>query len=184
MARLCEGNAAPVFETHTRERYDAIVAASMAAGADSTVAASRGLGRLVPTHVLASIRWTCSWLRQGPMAGIARDTCVLAGRRVEDEGRTLLESLIGVTVQRFALGPDGDPGARAESKRILRRHQDLEKLLKATRLRCHALPTATYVELMMANGEEWTLRAFACLYDPASRLCPRDLSVASSRAGG
>jgi len=174
LRHLRDGNAQDRFETYSRERFRAIVAASEALGAHPWEARQYAFGTLVPTHVLNALARTCRWLRDGPAAAAARSECLHAGRLVDRDAHTLLESLFATNVQYEAVGC-ACADVRTEHqdrRRVVQRRRIIAKLSRSFDGEPEgSLPPPGFYDAVLARGEEAVAADRICSKHARSRLC-------------
>jgi hypothetical protein len=174
LRHLRDGNARGAFETYSRERFRAIVAASEALGADPREAREYAFGTLVPTHVLNALMRTCRWLRDGPSADAARSECLEAGRLADRDAHTLLESLLAANVQHEAVRctcPDTCAGHQSR-RRVAERRRILAKLLRSIAAPPkQSTPSVDFYDAVLVRGEEAVAVDRVCAKRASARLC-------------
>jgi hypothetical protein len=105
---LSRADATPIFAPHVRERFAAVKAAAEHDGTSPNLASGVALGELVPFSSYALLFRSCRELL-GAVPSEAAEPCRRLGERMEMEGITLIETLMGSRLQQLALTCDGCP---------------------------------------------------------------------------
>jgi hypothetical protein len=156
---LERGNGALRFESFSTERFLAVVDATEYAGHSRADACHHGLGFLNPMGTYGALMELCRHLADDPIhGGRGRRECERAGARIEAASRNVLETLVGLAIQRSALtgARDSDPQSIA---RIDARRDELLGL--GRRLPPDGIPedlALRHCETLVRDGEEAALR--------------------------
>jgi hypothetical protein len=172
LRHLHDGNARGTFEAYARERFHAMVQAGDALGADPAIVRSYSFGSLVPVHVLHAVQQTCRWLRKDVASEAARAECLAAGRLIDRDAHTLLESMFAVSLQREAVEGTSGRAWRQDRRRVAERSRVLGKLFRVYVGRAlPALPPAEFYEAVLSSGEEHFAVGRICARRASGRLC-------------
>lgn len=157
---LRTGNAAPRYESHSRQRFLAVVDAATSVGYSRFAASHYALGLLNPMSAYSALRRLCRPLRDGTHGDAARRECRVAGARIEAASGNLLESLVGLAMQRNAVDGSGWENETEDLARIDGRRSQLMQL-SDNDLDTQDLSEASWVryfEVFSAEGEEAAVR--------------------------